>query len=268
MPNRPAPRRWILCAACIGVALRAAGASELVPIPGGTFTMGDSAGETDEAPREVTVRRFRMMRYEVTNREFAVFVEATGHRTDPERGGFGYVWSDRWQRVRGADWRHPQGRASGIADFTDHPVVQLSARDAAAYCAWRGLRLPTEAEWEFAARGADGRRYPWGNEPPAQRGERRANFGTAVCCAPDASDGFLRTAPVGRYPRGASPFGLSDMAGNVWEWTSSPYRTQSGEVALRGGGWGNDPYGLRASYRHGNAPDIGLDMVGVRCAGD
>jgi formylglycine-generating enzyme required for sulfatase activity len=101
-----------------------------------------------------------------------------------------------------------------------------------------------------------------------QQDERYANFGTAVCCAADASDGFLRSAPVGRYPRGASPFGLLDMAGNVWEWTSSPYLTRRGEVALRGGGWGNDPYCLRASYRHGNPPDIGLDMVGFRCARD
>lgn len=267
MRLRPAPFRSILCVACIGLALPAAGASDLVRIPGGTFTMGDPAGEPDEAPREASVRSFRIMRHEVTNGEFAVFVKATGHRTDPERSGIGYVWTDRWRRMRGAGWRHPQGRASGIARLADHPVVQVSARDAAAYCAWRGLRLPTETEWEFAARGIDGRRYPWGSEPPVQQGERYANFGSPVCCAPDASDGFLRSAPVGRYPRGASPFGLLDMAGNVWEWTSSPYLTRRGEVALRGGGWGNDPYGLRASYRHGNPPDIGLDMVGFRCAG-
>lgn len=252
----------------LALALQAVAAFELVPIPGGTFTMGDPAGEPDETPREVTVRRFSIMRHEVTNREFAAFVRSTGHRTDPERSGLGYVWTDRWHRVRGASWRHPQGRASSIAGLEEHPVVQVSARDAAAYCAWRGLRLPTEAEWEFAARGRDGRRYPWGNELPAQQGERYANFGTVGCCAPDASDGYLRTAPVGRYPKGVSPFGLFDMAGNVWEWTSSPYRTRGGEVALRGGGWGNDSYGLRASYRHGNPPDIGLDMVGFRCAGD
>jgi formylglycine-generating enzyme required for sulfatase activity len=241
----------------------AAGASvagpqpELVSIPGGRFAMGDAAGEPDEAPRAVVVRAFRMMRHEVTNREFAAFVAATGYVTDAERSGAGYVWTDRWRSVRGAEWRHPQGPTSTIVGLEDHPIVQASARDAAAYCAWLGLRLPTEAEWEFAARSADGRRYPWGNERPQQRGERRANFGAADCCAPDGSDGFLRTAPVGSFPRGASPYGLQDMAGNGWEWTASPYRGE--EVALRGGGWGNDPYCLRAAYRHGNPPDIGLD---------
>ena len=87
------------------------------------------------------------------------------------------------------------------------------------------------------------------------------------CCAPDAGDGFRRTAPVGRYPSGASPFGLFDMAGNVWEWTSSAFPGQPEHRVIRGGGWGNNPYCLRVSYRHGNPPDLALDMVGFRCAG-
>lgn len=143
-------------------------------------------------------------------------------------------------------------------------MVQVSRNDAAAFCAFHGLRLPNEEEWEYAARGTDGRRYSWGVEPPRQP-SGRANFGTVDCCA---ADGYRRTAPVGSFPAGRSPFGLDDMAGNVWEWTASAYPGRDGAAVLRGGGWGNNPYCLRAAYRHSNPPDIGLDMVGFRCAGD
>lgn len=259
-------REWIGTGS--GCAGKAAGpAADLVPIPGGRFTIGDADGEPDERPREVSVGPFGIMRHEVTNREFAEFIAASGHVTDPERSGTGYVWNGRWREIAGADWRHPSGPGSSLQDLDRHPVVQVSARDAAAYCSWHGLRLPSEEEWEVAARGADARRYPWGNQAPTQRGARRANFGTEACCAPDASDGYARTAPVGKFPAGASAYGLQDMAGNVWEWTTSPYAGSTGELAIRGGGWGNDAYCLRASYRHGNPPDIGLDMVGFRCAG-
>ncbi|MFQ5773558.1 MAG: formylglycine-generating enzyme family protein [Kiloniellaceae bacterium] len=242
--------------------------ADLIVVPGGVFVMGDSQGEPDETPTRVEVAPFRLMRHEVTNAQFAAFVAASGRRTDPERSGFGYVWTGRWRRVAGADWRHPEGPDGGIADKAGHPVVQVSARDAAAFCAFYGLRLPSEAEWEFAARGADGRRYPWGDAPPEDEGPRRANFGTVACCAPDAADGYATTAPVGSFPSGASPFGVLDMAGNVWEWTADRFPGRPDEVALRGGGWGNNPYCLRAAYRHGNPPDIGLDMVGFRCAAD
>ena len=242
--------------------------ADLLDIPGGRFVMGDAEGEADEAPRSVAIAPFRLMRLEVTNRQYADFVIATGHRPQLERPGFGYVWTDRWRSVPDTDWRHPHGPVSTIADADDHPVVQVSALDAQAFCAWHGLRLPREEEWEFAARGTDGRRYPWGDAPPEEGGRRRANFGTVACCAKDATDGYARIAPVGQYPDGASPFGVLDMAGNVWEWTSSPFPGRPGFVALRGGGWGNDPYCLRTSYRHANPPNIGLDIVGFRCAGD
>ena len=264
--------RWaaimVLAATLAAPALARGLEVELLDIPGGRFVMGDARGEADEAPRSVTLAPFRLMRFEVTNRQYAEFVAATGHRPRLERPGFGYVWSDRWRAVPGADWRHPHGPSSDIAGANDHPVVQVSALDAQAFCVWHGLRLPSEEEWEFAARGGDGRRYPWGDAPPEEKGERRANFGAIACCAADAADGYARIAPVGRFPAGASPFGVLDMAGNVWEWTSSPFPGRPGFVALRGGGWGNDPYCLRAAYRHANPPDIGLDMVGIRCAGD
>lgn len=242
--------------------------AEMITIPGGGFVMGDASGDANEAPRRVTVAPFGIMRHEVTNGQFAAFIAATGHRTDAERRGAGYVWTDRWRLVAGAEWRAPHGPGSAMAGKAGHAVVQVSQRDAAAYCAWRGWRLPSEAEWEFAARGGDGRRYPWGNAPPRQGPDAQANFGTLACCAADGSDGFDKIAPVGGYPSGASPYGALDMAGNVWEWTASPFPGRPGFVSLRGGGWGNDPYCLRTAYRHANPPDIGLGMVGFRCAAD
>ena len=243
-------------------------AMELTAIPGGSFMMGDDQGDPNETPKPATVGAFLLMRLEVTNRQFTAFVAATGYRTDAEKSDGGFVWDQNWRQTPGAQWRHPNGFASSINGKEDHPVVQVSAQDAAAYCAWQGLRLPSETEWEFAARGVDGRRYPWGMDRPGARGKRRANFGTVTCCAPDSSDGYERTAPVGKFPNGASPFGLLDMAGNAWEWTSSRFPGRPKMVVLRGGGWGNNPYCLRTAYRHGNAPDIGLDMVGFRCAGN
>ncbi len=270
---RLAPAAALLAAAVyLAPAARADTVSDrglgLVEIPGGSFVMGDAEGEADEVRRVVRMAPFRLMRLEVTNVQFACFVAASGHVTDPERSGAGYVWNLRWRLVPGADWRHPEGPDGTLTGRMEHPVVQVSARDAAAFCAFYGLRLPIDEEWEYAARGADGRRFPWGDTPPEEDGRRRANFGTVQCCAPDAGDGYARTAPVGHFPSGASPFGLLDMAGNVWEWTASPYSGRPAYVALRGGGWGNDPYCLRTSYRHGNPPDIGLDMVGFRCAAD
>ncbi len=246
---------------------------DLVVVPAATFVIGDPAGEADETPRQVSVATFRLMRHEVSNRLFAGFVAETGRVTDPEASGFGYVWDRRWRRVPGAQWRHPEGPGTDLSGKAEHPVVQVSARDSAAFCTWYGLRLPSEVEWEFAARGRDRRRYPWGdghpdNSDPNHSNLGYANFGTVLCCAPDASDGYLRTAPIGSYPMGASPHGLLDMAGNVWEWTGSRFPDRPKEVVLRGGGWGNDPYCLRVSYRHGNPADIGLDMVGFRCAAD
>jgi formylglycine-generating enzyme required for sulfatase activity len=241
----------------------------LVEVPGGRFVMGDPEGEPGEAPKEVEVAGFSLMRYEVTNAQFRAFVAATGHRTDPERKGRGLVWSGKWQPVDGANWRHPRGPRTSIAGLDDHPVVQVSVEDARAFCAHYGLRLPTEAEWELAARGTrDQRRYPWGMDAPVQGASARANFGTVSCCAASPADGFEYTAPVGSFPAGASPYGIHDMAGNVWEWTADSFLGRQGTAALRGGGWGNDPYCLRVSYRHGNRRDVGRDHIGIRCAGD
>lgn len=244
-------------------------APQLLPIPAGTAQLGSRHGETDERPvRQVPVLAFRLERTEVTNAAFGAFVSASDYVTQAEQRGWGWVWTDRWRRVQGADWRHPQGPDSDIRQRPDHPVVQVSWTDARAYCRWHRLRLPTDVEWEYAARGSDGRRYPWGHDAPRADGVQRANYGTDACCAPDAQDGHHYTAPVGQYPRGASPFGILDMAGNVWEWVLDDHPGESGNKAIRGGGWGNNPYCLRAAYRHANASDASLDMVGLRCAGD
>lgn len=243
-------------------------AFDLIDIPAGSAMFGDSEGDANETPRRAHVPAFRIMRHEVTNVQFAAFIEASGYITDAERGHDAYVWTDRWRVVDSAQWRRPHGPDDRLEKRQDHPVMQVSARDADAFCVQYGMRLPSEDEWEYAARGGEGRRYPWGDEAPRTGDSSRANLGTVDCCAADETDGFLRTAPVGSYPAGVSPFGLHDMAGNVWEWTSSPFPGRAAFRVLRGGGWGNNPYCLRTAYRHGNRPTTSLDMVGFRCAAD
>lgn len=241
---------------------------DLVDIPAGRAQLGDAQGDDNEVVRTLDLPAFRIMRFEVTNAQFRSFVMESGYKTDVERLGEGYTWWRRWQSVSGADWQRPQGPDSGVQGKEDHPVVQVSAQDADAFCRHYGLRLPSDEEWEYSARGSDARRFPWGDNAPLSPSEKLTNAGTIACCGPEGGDGYERTAPVGSFPAGRSPFGLFDMAGNVWEWTSSSFPGKPAERILRGGGWGNNPYCLRTAYRHGNPPDIGLDMVGFRCAGD
>lgn len=241
---------------------------DLVNIAAGTAQLGDAKGDKNEVVRQVEVHAFRLMRREVTNLQFAEFVADTGYTTTVETSGKGNVWDKRWTQVAGADWRHPQGPRSQLHGLGLHPVVQISAIDAEAFCSHHGLRLPNEVEWEYAARGPGGLRYPWGNTLTKSLLAKVANAGTWSCCKPSEADGYRRTAPVGSFLAGRSPLGLDDMIGNVWEWTSSPFPGDPEKRSIRGGGWGNNPYCLRAAYRHANQPGIGLDMVGFRCAGD
>jgi formylglycine-generating enzyme len=266
-----------------GLALAGPGAGpEMIDIPAGTLRMGADDGEAAERPvHVVAVSAFAIDRFETTNSEFAAFVAATAHVTDAERAGVGWHWDGAWHEVGGADWRHPRGPASTTEGLARHPVVQVSWRDARAYCSWQGKRLATEAEWERAARDSGDRRYPWGNAPPREGTRYRASYGSDRCCRADSGDGHLFTAPVGSFPLGRSPFGVEDLAGNVWEWVEDAFdeafyarspasdpvnRALATQKVIRGGGWGNDPRGLRSTLRHANPPDIGLSMVGIRCA--
>lgn len=272
--------------------------AEMVLIPAGDFWMGSGQAEIDhfyreckaaanrgtgiseptcvtlarpEIPRHrVTLDAFYMDRYEVTNALFEQFANATGYRTTAESRGHGSIWQQKdgrsqWLKLDGTAWRTPRG--PGSSAHPRHPVVHISWHDADAYCRWAGKRLPTEAEWEKAARGGEDRRYPWGENWDASK----ANGDMAV----------QATAPVGSYPGGTSLHQLHDMAGNVWEWIAdwfdawyyeiSPARNPKGPSSgqrkvLRGGSWHHDQIFLRSALRNSNQPDNHADNLGFRCA--
>jgi formylglycine-generating enzyme required for sulfatase activity len=225
--------------------------------------------EREKPQHRIFLDAFYLDKHEVTNALFGRFTSAMSYRTTAELEGKSGVWdlhALRWFAVDGASWRAPLGPGSQTA-ATD-PVVQVSWADADAYCRWAGKRLPTEAEWEKAARGTDGRKYPWGNEWE----EGRSNFNGGVFGSP------MR---VGSFAEGASPHGALDMAGNVWEWVAdwfdrayygqSPTRNPSGPVSgrtrvLRGGSWYHDQFLLRAAMRYDSAPSNRYYSVGFRCA--
>jgi formylglycine-generating enzyme required for sulfatase activity len=232
---------------------------ELIRIPAGPFLYGsadsDKMARGNEKPQQtVDLPEYWIGRAPVTNAQFARFVQAIGHKTTAERDGKGAAWiGSKWEWVEGADWRHPSGPASSIVSEDDHPVVQVSWDDAKAFCDWAGLALPTEQEWEKAARGTDGRIYPWGNDWVDGR-----------CSTSEA--GIGGTTPVGRYsPQGDSPYSCVDMAGNVWEWTGSWYKKDSTR-AVRGGAWVDGDQYTRAAYRLYDNPISRSDSIGFRVA--
>ncbi|HEX8070255.1 MAG TPA: formylglycine-generating enzyme family protein [Pyrinomonadaceae bacterium] len=260
----------------------------MVFINGGTFRMGADDEMPDESPtHEVLVGPFWLDAREVSVAEFARFVAATGYRTDAERFGWSGVFDPAaraWARVDGADWRHPEGPDAPPA-APDEPVCQISWRDAAEYARWAGKRLPTEAEWEYAARGGlAGTRYAWGDEL-RPRGRPAANWWQGSFPERDTGeDGFRGRAPVGSFaPNG---YGLYDVAGNVWEWcadwyggdyyASSPRANPPGPAAgeeriIRGGSWmcaENFCSNYRVAARSHAPPDTGLNNLGFRCARD
>jgi formylglycine-generating enzyme required for sulfatase activity len=217
--------------------------STLVELPGGAFFMGDDSvwvyPDDGEGPvHEVVVRPLRVDSCAVSNARFAEFVDATGHRTDAERYEWSFVFAGVlpddfpdtravanapwWRQVYGADWRHPEGLQSDLDGRLEHPVVHVSWNDARAYCDWTGTRLPTEAEWEYAARGgAERTAFPWGDDLEPG-GEHRMNVFQGTFPAENAAaDGYLGTAPVDAFP--PNGFGLYNVTGNVWEWCADWY---------------------------------------------
>jgi formylglycine-generating enzyme required for sulfatase activity len=224
----------------------------MVWVPAGTFWMGDETSPDGDAPlHEVSVSGFWMDRYEVTNAQFARFVEATGYVTVAERtppkekypdakpemlvpGSAKFVPKvckdplhcspEWWEYDRGACWKHPEGPASSVVGRENHPVVHIAWEDAAAYAAWAGKRLPTEAEWEYAARGGlDRKEYVWGDAPQGAGGKYFANTYQGTFPEADTgADGFRGLAPVGSFP--PNGYGLFDMSGNAWEWCQDWYQ--------------------------------------------
>jgi formylglycine-generating enzyme len=226
----------------------------MVWIPGGTFLMGSDEHYPEEAPsRRVTVDGFWIDRHTVTNREFERFVRKTGYVTVAERTPDPAAYPGAkeemlipastvfrkpphrvdlsnhfnwWTYVPGADWRHPQGPGSSIKKRPDHPVVHVAWEDVETYAQWAGRQLPTEAEWEFAARGGlDGATYAWGEEFTPE-GRWMANTWQGEFPVENLNqDGFEGTAPVGSFP--PNGYGLFDMIGNVWEWTTDSYDAEA-----------------------------------------
>lgn len=229
----------------------------MVLIPAGEFLMGsEMAGEGP--PHRVSLEAFYLDRYEVTNAQYQRFVDATGHRAPQHEVDPRY---DLW-----AGGTFPP-------EFKAQPVVNVDWHDAAAYCEWAGKRLPTEAEWEKAARGTDARIYPWGNDPPTPA---RLNFARRW-------EGPQTLRPVGSFEPGRSPYGAYDMAGNVWEWVSDWYKPGYNQAlpernprapgagsakVLRGGSWTNLARLVRVTHRYGADPEMRNSDTGLRCARD
>jgi len=250
--------------------------AEMVFVPAGEFIMGSESLGDDERPvRTVYLDAFWIDRYEVTNQRFARFVNETNYQTEAETRGWGWVnMGDEWEEVDGANWRHPGGPGSSINGKLEHPVVLVSWHDAQAYCNWAQKRLPTEAEWEKAARG------------PLLAPERERHFAWGPQFSPDKTNtkesNQNDTTPVGSFsPQGDSPYGAADMTGNVWEWVSDWYGSSYYQEApltnppgpstgtnkvLRGGSWLFDEFYARIAFRYNIQPDYAYDFTGFRCS--
>lgn len=280
----------------------------MVRIPAGTFQMGtdDDVGfpEDGEGPaRDVTTDAYYIDKHAVTNAEFYTFVRETGYTTDAERYGWSYVFQDFvnttgtshgikkataapwWVAVRGANWARPEGPGSSVKDRLTHPVVHISWKDAVTYCEWAGKRLPTEAEWERAARGGmEESTYPWGDELHPG-GNHKCNIWQGDFPEHDsADDGYHGTAPVDEFCQ--NEFAMYNVVGNVWEWchdwfspdhhVEGPRENPKGpsdgdERIIRGGSFlCHRSYcnRYRVAARTGNTPESTTGHIGFRCVVD
>lgn len=249
--------------------VRDADGMPMMYIPASSFLMGsreDQFSYAHERPQhEVFIDAYWIDIFEVSNAKFSHFVDQTGYETQAEKQGYSYMYNAQgeWDTFKGVNWRHPMG--AGSIYYDELPVTHVNYYDALAYCSWVGGRLPTEAEWEKAARGDDGRIYPWGND-----------FYPAYL----QSDGNSGPTNVDRFPEGASPYGIFNMAGNVFEWTSdwygpdyyeyspgeNPQGPSEGEFkAIRGGAWTNSAKHVRTPHRDISMPDRMNHLLGFRC---
>jgi sulfatase modifying factor 1 len=279
------------------------GVEGMVLLPGGPFLMGTDDGEGYPADGEGPVRRvtlgpFWIDAHAVSNTRFAAFVAATSYQTDAERYGWSFVFAGLlpdefpptrpapqapwWRQVYGACWYHPEGPHSDVTARPNHPVVHVSWRDARAYCRWAGRRLPTEAEWEYAARGGlVQQRFPWGNEFTPGGANRMNVWQGQFPYHNTDEDGYYGTAPVDAFePNG---YGAYNMTGNVWEWcsdwfsasfhTAGPRRNPKGppvgtQRVMRGGSYlchRSYCYRYRVAARAANTPNSAAGNLGFRC---
>ena len=255
-------------------------------IKGGSFLMGSNdPSHPEEGPvHKVTLSAFYMDKTEVTVGQFKKFVHATGYKTQAEINGFSVCYNvktDDWDQISKASWRQPRGPKFGAA-ADDWPAVHVTLKDCQAYAGWAGKSLPTEAQWEYAARaGLEQKRFPWG-DTPMLNDKAPGNFWQGdLKPGIKPIDGFSYIAPVGSFK--ASPFGLSDMGGNVWEWVSDrfdadyysssakldPHGPSGGDEGLsRGGSWRCSPNyccGFRAAARNPHSIEFSADTLGFRC---
>jgi sulfatase modifying factor 1 len=279
----------------------------MIHLPAADFLMGTDysegfAGDGERPIRRVALDSFHMDKYPVTNEAFALFIKNTGYKTEAEAYGWSFVFWNQlspelirslvrnrvveapwWCQVPGASWSAPAGPGSNVADKPDHPVVHVSWNDAQAYCIWSGNRLPTEAEWEYAARGGlEQKLYPWGDKL-RPNGEHRCNIWQGTFPQQDtADDGYAGTCPVTAFP--PNDYGLYSVAGNAWEWCADWFGIEGkfedlaidpqgpatgGARVLKGGSFlCHKSYcnRYRVAARSSNTPDSSSSNTGFRCA--